>query len=195
MLRILKRFHPELPKNTKTLVKGDRKKVQLQEVPPGHYKHFGLQNGLLNAFSLLDIQHVTGTLPIYVGIDDLKLHKSSTSQFTAIVEYIISFPKSTPFEIGVFHAHSKAESSNALLTPFITEAVLLNETGFDYRGENVKVKISALFCDAPARATVTCTKGHSSDLHACSKYTGSGVNVGELRVHFEIRFCPTTKVN
>ena len=31
LLRILKRFHSELPKNTKTLVKGERKKVQVQE--------------------------------------------------------------------------------------------------------------------------------------------------------------------
>jgi hypothetical protein len=121
LLRILKPYHPELPKCTKTLVQTDRNKVQLLEVPPGYYKHFGIRNGLVKVFEMLSVgQTIRGVLPIFVGIDDLKLHNSSTSQFTAIVGFIPSFPDSPPFEIGVFHAYSKAQSSNVLLTTFIT---------------------------------------------------------------------------
>jgi hypothetical protein len=188
LLRIIKPYHPELPKCTKTLVQTDRNKVQLLEVPPGYYKHFGIRNGLVKVFEMLSVgQTIRGVLPIFVGIDDLKLHNSSTSQFTAIVGFIPSFPDSPPFEIGVFHAYSKAQSSNVLLTTFITEAVLLYDAGFEYNGENVRVKISALICDAPARATVTCTKGHASDLYGCSKCTGSGVNIGQLRTNQSFR--------
>jgi len=131
-------------------------------------------------------------LYLYVGIDDIKLHKSSTSQFTAIVGYIPSFPDSPPFEIGVFHASSKADSSNVLLTHLINEAVRLNDIGFCYNGLNLRVRIQAFVCDAPARATALCAKGHSSDLHGCCKCTGHGVHVGEQRTNqsFRDKECP-----
>nr|CAH0105733.1 unnamed protein product [Daphnia galeata] len=115
LLRILKPYHPELPKCTKTLVQTDQNKLQLLEVPPGYYKHFGIRNGLVKVFEMLSVgQTIRGVLPIFVGIDDLKLHNSSTSQFTAIVGFIPSYPDSPPFEIGVSHAYSKAQSSNVL---------------------------------------------------------------------------------
>ncbi|EFX68825.1 hypothetical protein DAPPUDRAFT_114177 [Daphnia pulex] len=109
-------------------------------------------------------------LPIFVGIDDLKLHNSSTSQFTAIFGFIPSFPTLHHLESVYFMLTLKRKT----LT-------------FWRNGENVRVKISALFCDAPARAKVTCTKEHSTYLHGCSKCTGSGVKIGQLRTNQSFR--------
>jgi hypothetical protein len=126
------------------------------------------------------------------------LNKSSTSQFTVIVGFIPLFPDSRPFEIGVYHGYSKAENSNTLLSldQFRTEVVLLFDSGFEFHGENVKVEIAALICDAPARATVTGTKSHSFDFHLCSKCTGSGVNKTRLEQSDELhrRRCSRRKL-
>lgn len=103
LLRILKRFHPELPISARTSVQTDRNKVQPLAVQPGYYRHFGIKNGLLRLLTQFGGQQITRRLPIYVGINDLKLNKSSTSQFIAIVGFIPLFPDSRPFKIGVYH--------------------------------------------------------------------------------------------
>ena len=191
LLHILKPFHPELPLCTRTLLESSRNKVQLSNIPPGHYKHFGIEAGVLKTFALFR-EHASNPLKLFVGIDDVKLNKSSSSMFTSLVGYIPSLPDSSPFEIGVFHAYSKAEDSNELLSEFVAEAKHLYTTGLDIDGVNIRVVIAALICDAPARATVLCVKGHSSDKHGCTRCTGSGIYVGQPRTNqtFRRKECP-----
>ena len=129
---------------------------------------------------------------LFVGIDDIKLNKSSSGLFTSIVGYIPSLPDSTPFEIGVFHAYSKAVSSNVLLGECIAEAERLYDTGFDFHGRQMRIIIAAPICDAPARATVLCVKGHSCPQQSCTKCMGSGVFAGQPRTNqsFRNKECP-----
>ncbi len=181
LLKILKPYHPELPLTTKNLVQTSRKKVQLSNVPPGRYKHFGIEAGVIKTLRLTHEDVQLNPLKLYVGIDDVKLNRSSSSQFTSIVGFILSLPDSTSFEIGVFHAYSKASSFNVLLGEFIAEANRLYNTGFDFDGRQVRIIIGALICDAPARATVLCVKGHSSPKQGCTKCMGAGVFAGQPR--------------
>lgn len=55
LLEILKPFHPELPLCTRTLVKTSRRKVQLTNVPPGNYKHFGIEAGVTRTLKRLQL--------------------------------------------------------------------------------------------------------------------------------------------
>ena len=120
-------------------------------------------------------------LPVYVGIDGVHLAKGSSSKFYPIVGYIPSLPNSPLFEIGVYNGYFQSEDSNLFLKELIEEAEGLFEIGFSLHGERIIVIIEAFICDAPARAMITRTKGHSSDRDGCSRCTVSGYVIGELR--------------
>ena len=120
-------------------------------------------------------------LPVYVGIDGVHLAKGFSSKFYPIVGYIPSLPNSPLFEIGVYNGYFQSEDSNLFLKELIEEAEGLFEIGFSLHGQRIIVIIEAFICDAPARAMITRTKGHSSDRDGCSRCTGSGYVIGELR--------------
>lgn len=188
LLRVLRVFHPELPKSTKTLVGTCKSKVNLKQIPPGKFKHFGIETGILETLkSLGTTNQVPSPLEIFVGIDGIQLSNSSSSQFWAIVAFISSLPQSSSFVVGVFHAHSKPDDSNLFLQDFIEEVNVLNDNGIIVDGECVLVKLAALICDAPARAMVLCTKGHTSMQHGCGKCTGSSINIGQARTNRNFR--------
>uniref|UniRef100_H2Y7T6 Uncharacterized protein n=1 Tax=Ciona savignyi TaxID=51511 RepID=H2Y7T6_CIOSA len=71
--------------------------------------------------------------------------------------------KQFPFLIGVFHGTKKPEPLEDFLDDFISEMKLLQTAGFLYNGIIIKVKISVIICDAPARSMVKfsplCTLG------------------------------------
>ena len=120
-------------------------------------------------------------LPVYVGIDGVHLAKGFSSKFYPIVGYIPSLPNSPLFEIGVYNGYFQPENSNLFLKELIEEAEGLFEIGFSLHGERIIVIIEAFICDALARTMITRTKGHSSERDGCSRCTGSGYVIGELR--------------
>ena len=181
LLKILRRFHPELPRYTKTLVKTTNQKVTVVEMPPGSYKHIGIEVGIVNTLRILRTVHIPYPLNVFVGIDGVSLTNSSSSQFWPIVGYISNLKLSLPFVIGVFHGGGKPQNANDFLETFVNEANELRRNGLVFAGCRVTVHVEALICDAPARAMVAFIKSHISSLHGCGRCTGSGVNVGLLR--------------
>lgn len=63
LLRILKRFHPELFISARTSVQTDRNIVQLLAVQPGYYRHFGIKNGVLRLLTQFGGQQIIRRLP------------------------------------------------------------------------------------------------------------------------------------
>jgi hypothetical protein len=96
LLRILRRFHPELPKSTSrpTLVQTDRNKVQLLEAPPGYYKHFGIKNGLFEVFDKLSDRR---TIPELIFLLVLTTLIFTTVQRGSSRQLLVSFPYSQIF--------------------------------------------------------------------------------------------------
>jgi len=119
-LKLLNPYHPELPLTARTLVETPRH-VNIQDMSPGIYHHFGLIKSIRQALFPFKPEDLSDTLNMLMGSDGISMTKSSGSQFYAIVGY---FPQlqSEVFEIAVYHGYSKPHDANAFFQQTITEA-------------------------------------------------------------------------
>jgi len=92
----------QIPIDARTILKSNLeiKSVQLIDVNPGYYYHFGLGLAVKNHFCVNPINNVD-IIQIVIGIDGLPLSKSSSSQFWPILGYIRPF-KDSVFLIGLY---------------------------------------------------------------------------------------------
>ena len=73
----LKSKYPELPSDARSLLKTPRK-VNVQDIRPGQYYHFGLSNCVKQLLSRYSGQHLQ-SIRVNINIDGLPLFKSSSS--------------------------------------------------------------------------------------------------------------------
>lgn len=174
-----------LPKDPRTVLKTPRNTGSLiDEIKPGFYFHFGLENSLKN---LLNRSKITNTinniLDICINIDGLPLSKSSGSQLWPIMVNI--FQNKNLVEIcGVYQGNKKPENANLFLEKFVNETINLTSTGFTYNNKKYIINIKAFICDVPAKAFVKCTRGHSGYM-SCSKCNTEGLFKGN-RICFPV---------
>ncbi|CAI6372886.1 unnamed protein product [Macrosiphum euphorbiae] len=131
---------------------------------PGIYHHFGLASGIKKYApeNLLELK-------IAVGIDGLPLSKSSGNQFWPILAYIITQCSTKKvFPIGIYYGQSKPEDSNEFLSEFVTEAEDLITNGITINNVIIKISISFICYDSPAKTFVLRVKTHSG-FHSCTR--------------------------
>lgn len=107
---------------------------------------------------------------ISVNIDGLPLPKSSGSQFWPILIKINELEKLRPFPIDVYHGETKPNNSNIFLLRFVEEMKML-QNGLRLHDKIVKIRISKIFCDAPAKSFVLCIKNFNSYASCTKCYT------------------------
>lgn len=147
-----------LPKDCRTLLYTQSTKLlNLREINPGIYYHFGLRNGIVRYSSIIPLSEC---IKIAVGVDGLQITKSSSSQFWPILAYIMPYRKYV-FPVGIYYGNEKPYDSNDYLKDFISEALDLSTHGIIINNENKAVKIKVICCDAPAKSFLLRTKGHS----------------------------------
>lgn len=170
LLKILgKRGFDNLPTDSRSLLKTKRK-FQVLDVEPGRYVHLGLQRGLKNYFSAKGI--CPETVYAIINIDGIPISKSSRSEFWPILCSVNDDLKS-PFCVGIYHGQGKPKDHNLFLRPFVDECKSLLKDGLKTASGSVNFHLKGFVCDAPARAFITCTKGHTG-FSACSKCTQTG---------------------
>lgn len=79
--------------------------------------------------------------------------------------------KIEPFPVGIYHGESKPSNSNMFLSTFIAEIKILQKEGLNFNGRIVKVIISKILCDAPAKSFILCIKNFNS-YQSCTKMLG-----------------------
>lgn len=87
LLSILKsNYDASLPSDARTLLKTEVSniKIQLRDLPPGKYYHFGISYEIHNN----NVFNDSATIYLVIGIDGLTLTKSSKSTFWPILCYI-----------------------------------------------------------------------------------------------------------
>lgn len=172
LLYILKtEGHDNLPNDGRSLMKTPRFTI-LYNRSNGYYFHYGLQNGIIDQLKYFNILIENNIIYININIDGLPIAKSSKSQLWPILAQIVS-ENSKPFLVGAFHGYHKPTTFNHFLRFFVKELKQLSTIGFTYENNLYYVKIRAIICDSPARAFVTCTKGHNGHF-GCSKCTVEG---------------------
>nr|CAH0103370.1 unnamed protein product [Daphnia galeata] len=140
LLRILISVAPDtnfrdLPSTCKTLLDTPIS-TPVVEMPPGKYYHFGLEKGIKNMLRKLKILNWFGlVIQIIVNVDGLPIAKSSGSQLWPILGKIKNLAQSKPFIIGLYHGNSKPSDSNAYLSAFVEELLLLIANGVEWAGE------------------------------------------------------------
>jgi len=178
LLKILSTKLPELglPKDSQTLLK-TKSAVEMEEVSGGTYFHAGIEHGLLSQLTALVHPMRSESLSLQVNIDGLPLYKSSNSRFWPILGLVENNKDGVqtnklPFVIGMFFEENKPASLD-YLQDFVKEMQHL-EKGFFFEGRNIQVQISAIVCDAPARAFIRNSKGHNG-YYGCDKCSQKGV--------------------
>ncbi|KAG1693759.1 hypothetical protein GQR58_006991 [Nymphon striatum] len=182
LLSILRIYHPLLPKDPRTLLK-TKTSYDVANVGGGFYHHFGIETSVMSEIQtnsqveILDIQSVC----LQLNVDGLPLFKSSNTQFWPILGRIVKPYESKPFPIGIFSGDSKPSSIKDFLQNFVDEMIILRDTGIKIpeTDHSIRVEISCVICDTPARAFVKQTKGHSG-YSGCDKCSQRGLWKGKM---------------
>jgi len=146
LLKVLKKYHPNLPLNIKTLNENSSDRKGIIALGGGHYSHIGLRKNVINNF------YQKNSIQFDVGIDGVPLTKSSNSQLWPILGNIV--PYKEDFLIGILHGHKKPTCANAFLKPFIDEMQDIEKNPIIHKGNRVQVEIRSFVCDAPARSYI-----------------------------------------
>ena len=177
LLAVLRKHGLPLPKDSRTLLQTPRV-VDIICKCGGQYVYFGVKK----------ILQLIGPCDVYslkINIDGVPLHKSTNHQFWPI---LCQVKPSTPTIIALFLGTGKPDSIGDFLEDFVKEMEELQTVGFDCGNSVVTpVVLHAVICDAPARAFVKNTKGHTS-LNACERCLAIGVSVNN-RITFASSSC------
>ncbi|CAN7974710.1 unnamed protein product [Ixodes persulcatus] len=179
LLGLLKSHHcfSDLPSDARTLLHTPRntaKVAGITSLPPGQYCHFGIVSGLkrILLWRLPSPQSVT----ISLNVNGLPLPKSSREQLWPIqclVQDTGCTKQDAPFLVGAFVGHSKPGCANSFLEPLVAELKEVLDKGISVSGKTISVTVKGIICDAPARAFIFKTKGHTG-YSGCPKCTVEG---------------------
>lgn len=161
-----------LPTDARTLLKTENMNNKITNLHPGKYYHFGLKSKLL--LKLIQNNFKGNEINISINIDGLPLTKSTGSQFWPILIKIDELEKLKSFPIGVYHGLTKPNNSNNFLFMFVEEIKSLQNEGLYLHDKIIKIKISKIICDAPAKSFVLCIKNFNS-YESCSKCYAEGL--------------------
>lgn len=98
-------------------------------------------------------------LKIKVGVDGVKLTKSSNAQFWPILATL------EPFDdiilVGVYFGFEKPKFEEEFLEDFLAVVESLCDDGLECRGQILTCEIVCIICDAPAKSFLLNIKGHT----------------------------------
>ena len=104
LLCILRKYHPTLPKDGRTLMKTARA-IQIEQKAGGSFYHFGLLTGIK---ILIDRLHdrfpQKSALNLQLNVDGLPLYKSSLMQFWPVLGLLRLFGRNFIFVVTLFFA-------------------------------------------------------------------------------------------
>ncbi|CAH0547083.1 unnamed protein product [Brassicogethes aeneus] len=170
LLHILSVYHPDLPKDCRTLVKTPVK-MKTSVLETGTYCHLGLHKALEN-FLLKNPNFPNKVLQVAINIDGLPLYKSTNGQLWPILGQVKNYD-SRPFPIGIFFGTSKPKPLESFLKEFISEFEAILANGFQINDKMYTVQIFGFICDAPARSYLKCIKSHGG-YSSCEKCIETG---------------------
>uniref|UniRef100_A0A1B0CQG4 Transposase domain-containing protein n=2 Tax=Lutzomyia longipalpis TaxID=7200 RepID=A0A1B0CQG4_LUTLO len=180
MLKIFREHgHPEIPATKETLLGTPRSKIQLREVPPGHYYHFGIEESLLN-FPDNSYPSTVETICLDIGVDGLPLVANGKLCMWPILAAFTDQKDIAPFVVGAYVGYGKPDSSEDFMKDFIAEVNhLYRRNGVFVTKKRIfkKFKIVKYICDSPARSFITNVLGHTASA-GCPKCDQRGKKLG-----------------
>lgn len=173
LLAVLRKFHPELPADPRTLAQNPRS-VNVTSLCGGQYFYFGLANVIRD--NLPD----TREIDLQLSVDGIPLYKSSSQQFWPIS---ISINGNQPCFVALFYGSQKPTSLFEYTKDFIEEFKGLDGK-LTHNGQTYSVKITAVVADAPARAFLKNIVGHNA-YNSCERCEVVGERVDNTTVFLD----------
>ena len=180
-LTILRKHMPELPKDSRTLLKTPKANCyKLKIMGDGKYCHVGLAAGLIQLLKL-GITPDRNCFYLQFNIDGLPLFKSSSTSVWPILCMVVNVElnNSPPFLVGIFCGKEKPSSAKEYMSEFVAETKMLLTEGFIVDSATYTIIIQSFICDAPARAFIKGIKMHSG-YSSCEKCTQTGTYDGKV---------------
>lgn len=168
LLKILRKFHPELPNDSRTFL-GTPSEVSIISMPPGSYVHFGLDYALNNLLSHIDTNHGS-ILLLSINIDGASVFNSNAASVWPILVSIFQKQQVAPF--GIFYGTAKPNLTQ-FLQRFVEEYNNIYSSGFQYHGTVYSIELKNVVCDTPAKSYILNVKGHTG-YSSCVKCTVQG---------------------
>lgn len=175
LLSILRDEHPFLPSDPRTLLK-TLVSYEVKDIGGGSYYHFGVLEGILSKLAVHYPNHnyQTNHILLNINVDGLPIFKSCNVQFWPILGMIAQPKMGDPFVIGLFCGNSKPSDPFTFMHDFIQEMKRLEQDGFMFQNKHFSLALSAVICDAPARAFVKNVMGHNA-YYGCERCVQRGV--------------------
>ena len=121
LFAVLKPFHPELPRDPRTLLRTPTG-YQIKNMTEGHYYHFGISSGIECIK-----RPISGIIQLQFNVDGLPLFKSSKLELWPILCLVFG-GDSHPFVVGIYCGHSKPKK----LDEFLYDLIKLNLSYYNY---------------------------------------------------------------
>lgn len=161
-----------LPQDSRTFLKTPKSR-EVMEILPGRYSHIGVKVSVDHFLESQLANPIPSELFMDFNIDGVPISRSSQSSFWLILMKIAHQEVQKIYVVGVYHGYNKPNDFNEFLEPFVQEMEVL-EHHYEFKGETVFLKTRLYTCDAPARASVTGTKGHTG-YFGCGRCTQEGI--------------------
>lgn len=170
----------ECPRDARTLLKTPKSLNTIQpitHISGGDFCYFSIACGIEQSLSKMPVQE-NMQIKFQLNVDGIPLFKSSNSQFWPILGLVTDPIRSTPFIIGLFYEMTKPKDLN-FLNEFITEYENLKNNGIAIKNTIAKINLSAIVCDAPARAMIKNVKLNCG-YYSCERCCQRGVYDGKM---------------
>jgi hypothetical protein len=153
----------------------------IQHISGGDYKYIGLRCGLVLQLTLVPskmwLKSLT-SLDLSFNIDGLPLFSSSCISLWPILCSIVNIPESKPFAVALFCGSQKPSDLDFTLE-FLSELKLLMQSGIEFNGNLIAVKVHSFICDAPAKCFVKCTVQFNA-YYGCDRCEQKGIYDGRM---------------
>lgn len=177
LLKILKRYHPQLPSDARTFFKNKCNSYNnIIAIGSGEFWYKGIEvsvKKLLESKKLsLEEYLIDNKITIDIGIDGLSLFKSKRMSLWPIMG-CINGEKKVIFLIAAYCGEDKPSNIDSFLRNFVEEVNHLKMHNVTSDGRSFKIEIRNYICDSPARSYLKCIKPHNG-YNACERCCDGG---------------------
>ena len=161
LLKILHNYHPNLPLDSRTLMKTPRAHDISALTCGGELWYHGIAAGIEEIYyeGMFDAGH--DVFYLQMNVDGLPLFKSSGLQLWPILCRIVGCDV-PPFVVAVYCGFTKPADITEYLADFVKECKTLISNGIVLDGVHFNIVIHSFVCDAPARSFLKCVKSHNA---------------------------------
>jgi len=165
LLKLMKSEGLKVPNDIRTLMKTP-KTHNIVNISNGSYIHLGIENMLLPILNKnnADIYIPYHVIKIGINIDGLPISRSSKSQLWPILISVLNFKEliNNVMAVGIYHGDKKPNSIEEFMNPFVLDLLSIMNSGLNVNGTLMKLEISNIVCDAPAKSFLLNVKSHNA---------------------------------